>query len=437
MNDIQEVSIKNYRAIDEISFTPRPINILVGPNNSGKSSILEAVALLKSSENGCKDSLGVYVLGEIIKKYSLDYLFHDVNKSIQISYGELSLSIKHFSEGYPKDTDGSRIQDYFIGKIHEYLIQPDTISRFTSRFSQDKKYRSDSSKRVQQSPLDGAFFSERQPHLEYNEEKSGFIEETFEDYIQYLHKKLESDLFHRKKIVLSGHSENALVFLYVVFSNVDVRFLRQREESFEFLRDYTEGFIEIYSIGKKPTGFVSDFDTDRNARRVDKLHDEVVRRNLISDAHSRIISKIPSIEDIRKTDEGLFISLGGQDRSLPLSSMGDGFKSMLKIIYLSVLAKKGVITLEEPEVSLHPGYIEMLADAILFCSNNTQFFISTHSKDLIESLLDVAQHHACLDSVQVIKMHPRLDTHVIEAEVLSGVEALEDIETINADLRGI
>jgi AAA15 family ATPase/GTPase len=117
--------------------------------------------------------------------------------------------------------------------------------------------------------------------------------------------------------------------------------------------------------------------------------------------------------------------------------MGDGFKSMLKIFYLSVLAKNGVITLEEPELSLHPGYIEMLADAIIFCSKETQFFISTHSNDLIQSLLEVADHNNCLDSIQIIKMHPRLDTHTIEAEEIPGAEALEDIETINIDLRGI
>ncbi len=437
MNDIQEVSIKNFRAIDEISFTPKRINIFVGPNNSGKSSALEAIALLKSSENRCEDSLGVYVLGEIIDKYSMDYLFQDIEKPIDISYNNSSISIRYYSEGYPTDGSGALIREYLNEITQDYFNQPDTINRIRSRYNPESRYRSTPSRIIQQSRLDGSLPSDSQRRLDYEDVETEDLDERLDSYIKNLQNKIESHLYDKKKIVISGFSDKNPIFLYLILEKENMRLTRQQEEIFDFMRYRIKNFHAIYSHTHQSTGFVSDYDTDCQSGRVEELHDKVVRKNLISESHHRIILKIPYIEDIRKTDDGLFVSLRGQNRIIPLSSMGDGFKSMLKIFYLSVLAKNGVITLEEPELSLHPGYIEMLADAIIFCSSDTQFFISTHSNDLIQSLLEVADQNNCLDSVQIIKMHPRLDTHTIEAEEIPGAEALEDIETINIDLRGI
>ncbi|HIJ06483.1 MAG: hypothetical protein XE11_0592 [Methanomicrobiales archaeon 53_19] len=437
MNDIQEVSIKNFRAIDEISFTPKRINIFVGPNNSGKSSALEAIALLKSSGNKCEDSLGVYVLGEIIDKYSMDYLFQDIEKPIDISYNNSSISIRYYSEGYPTDGSGALIREYLNEITQDYFNQPDTINRIRTRFFLEQRSRSTNSQKMQQLRLDGSLPSDSQRRLHYEDVETEDDDERLENYIKNVEKKLESHLYHKKKIVISGFFEKSPIFLYLILEDENMRLVRQQEEIFDFMRYRIKNFHAIYSHTHQSTGFVSDYDTEYQSGRVEELHDKVVRKNLISESHHRIISKIPYIEDIRKTDDGLFVSLRGQNRIIPLASMGEGFKSMLKIFYLSVLAKNGVITLEEPELSLHPGYIEMLADAIIFCSSDTQFFISTHSNDLIQSLLEVADQNNCLDSVQIIKMHPRLDTHTIEAEEIPGAEALEDIETINIDLRGI
>ncbi|WP_083523395.1 AAA family ATPase [Methanofollis ethanolicus] len=439
MDGLQEISIKNYRALNEISFQPKAVNIFVGPNNSGKSSILEAVALLISGRNKCKDSLGVSVLNEIIQKYSIEYLIRGLNQSIQIAYGDSKMFVELYSSGYPKDETGTMIQNFFSQKIHEYLSQPDTLARYKSRYNEERKYYFRSSPKAKQITLDGMIPSDIQSRLYDIDENNEYVDQTLADYIGLLQEKFESYMYNKNKIVISGFSNNALDYLYVALGPEKPRYLLRREEVFEFLRYFygDDGVFTVHSSNSNKANFVSDIGSSGNARKVEDLHDEVVRRNLMSESQDWLISKIPYIEDIRKTDEGMFVSLNGYDRTIPLSSMGDGLKSILKIVYLSVLAKNGVIVLEEPEVSLHPGYIEMLADSILFCSKNTQFFISTHSEDLIESLLESANNIECLDTVQVIKMHNRTDIHASEAEVISGSEALDDIETINADLRGV
>ncbi|MHA1682187.1 MAG: AAA family ATPase [Promethearchaeota archaeon] len=40
---IERINIQSYRGIDDLEFKPRTINIFVGKNNSGKSSVLNAI----------------------------------------------------------------------------------------------------------------------------------------------------------------------------------------------------------------------------------------------------------------------------------------------------------------------------------------------------------------------------------------------------------
>jgi AAA15 family ATPase/GTPase len=261
MNDIQEVSIKNFRAIDEISFTPKRINIFVGPNNSGKSSAIEAIALLKSSENRCEDSLGVYVLGEIIDKYSMDYLFHDIEKPIEISYENICISIQYYSEGYPTDTNGSLIQDYINEITIDYINQPSTINRIRSRYNPENRYRSTTS-RIIQKRLDGSLPLENQRLLDYEDMENEDLDERFDSYIKNLQNKIESYLYHKKKVVISGFSDKNPIFLYLILEKENMRLMRQQEEIFEFLRYRKTSFNEIHSISNKSTGFVSDYDTE-------------------------------------------------------------------------------------------------------------------------------------------------------------------------------
>ena len=42
---IKEVGIENFKGIDSIKFKPKLLNVIVGRNNTGKTSIIEAIAM--------------------------------------------------------------------------------------------------------------------------------------------------------------------------------------------------------------------------------------------------------------------------------------------------------------------------------------------------------------------------------------------------------
>ena len=64
---ISKINIINFKAISKFNFEPSRINIFVGRNNTGKSTILEALALVCSSST-FEDILGENILKQILKR---------------------------------------------------------------------------------------------------------------------------------------------------------------------------------------------------------------------------------------------------------------------------------------------------------------------------------------------------------------------------------
>ena len=115
--------------------------------------------------------------------------------------------------------------------------------------------------------------------------------------------------------------------------------------------------------------------------------------------------------------------------------MGDGFIALLKLSFITPLIKNGVILFEEPEIEMHPGYLDILAEEIILNAENSQFFITTHSLELLDYILEKATEKNILDSVNVIRLHREVDGH-IRPEIMNGRKAQEEREVIKSDLRG-
>ena len=205
----------------------------------------------------------------------------------------------------------------------------------------------------------------------------------------------------------------------------------------EIVRGRTK-LIPIFQSPKtKKFQTIINFEHSNLPLEINQLHDLVISNNKITKSLEKLKEKIVYFEDIRKTDEGLQIFLKNQSSPLPISSMGDGFSSLLKLTFMNSLADEGVIILEEPEVSLNPGFIYILCEAILNNSKGSQFFISTHSMDFIRALLKVVRWGGRIDDIQIIRMHTRLEIQSPDIEILNGDDAINEIEEIGRDLRGI
>lgn len=69
---------------------------------------------------------------------------------------------------------------------------------------------------------------------------------------------------------------------------------------------------------------------------------------------------------------------------IPIANKGTGFKRLLMVAYFEYLAQKAtkkyqIFGIEEPETFLHPELQNDLLDSIITLSENSQFFVTTHS----------------------------------------------------------
>jgi len=80
----------------------------------------------------------------------------------------------------------------------------------------------------------------------------------------------------------------------------------------------------------------------------------------------------------------LSLKFSSDTYEIPISNKGTGFKRLLMVAYFEYLAQKTtkkyqIFGIEEPETFLHPELQNDLLDSIITLSENSQFYISTHS----------------------------------------------------------
>lgn len=80
-----------------------------------------------------------------------------------------------------------------------------------------------------------------------------------------------------------------------------------------------------------------------------------------------------------------FIALGDQDNAYPLSSQGTGAKQILVLAALQMISRRkqsSILAVEEPETGLHPHVQRALVDNLLH--STSQVFVTTHSAQVAQ-----------------------------------------------------
>ncbi len=416
MEIIKEVKITNYKGLEEVQFPCGSVNILVGPNNTGKSSILESIFMTISSLNHFKDALETE-LSEIFD-FEVEELKHFINQGKNKSTVEIELSdgnrmlldILYSKEGYPQE-----VADDFLN----------FINRFSIEGVFDSKYRVPPRMRVYHREV--YELSRDLRFLEKTLQKEDFAKKLeLEKMIKTMSDKLSAELeesrnemIKSEKLFLTSKLNNNLITMHVTMNDY-------AEEMF-FSSDETN------SIGYKIPLIISSPKIDYN---ILTLHKKLVNTKKLQDVLETIKNRIPYFEDIREVEGNYLVSLETLKEAIPLSFMGDGFKALLKLSFMASLVKNGIVLFEEPETSMHPTYMDILAKEIILNSSDAQFFISTHSSELLERILEKAEKLGKLESVKILKLRRIPDSGYIEREFLSGTVAKEEIESIKTDLRG-
>ena len=407
-NKIKKVSIKNYKGIDFLEFSPREINIIVGRNNTGKSTLLNAITLNLYALNRFKSN-GFDSNFEINNLFPLNRQIYESNDnkstiSLEIqNYNNSPFNLEiRYSDNLP--------EDYNIQAFTELIDdEMDRIAEIEVKEIMTRAYKYEDS-------------SEARIKSRIREIQN----RVSRDFIKVFRDTLFFRLSHENTVLIESLIQNPQKFRQ--------RTSRLYSSPPRFSNYYlNHEVLDSLKLKKLKFMFRSQL------RQIDllKYFHELSSSSKFYDILDRLKKKIHYLFDIREVEDDINIIIQAMDNRkifVPFKMMGDGFQSLLISNVLFELLPKGIVLLEEPENCLHPGFMDILADSILLKSESHQYFFSTHSLELIKLIIDKAEKSKKLDKIVLLRLSR--NDNKIDREILLKEDIIEELNVIEIDLRG-
>ena len=334
MNGLTHLKVENYRSLADISIELKSLNVLFGPNGSGKSTLLDTIWFFRDC------AIRGVELASSERSHGIGVLWDGAADGARIS---LCLANDKVEYSLSFGLSDGRIESFAGERLH-------SKSRDTALI--DRSVGSDKASLFDATMDQSATFTLREP------EKL-----SLSRYLDYDAKNNEATGLDRLlHFVRFYHSRS--FFLY--------RLKRQGSEgSAEF---------RLWDRGDNAWSVLRNL---HDKRSVDDRFDTIVQF---------MREGFPSFDELVLEQTGansVYASIleKGRRKEIRASGISDGHLQML--LLLTALFSEGdrdaVILFDEPEISLHPWALAVLAKAIKLAAEqwNKQVFVATHSPVLV------------------------------------------------------
>jgi AAA15 family ATPase/GTPase len=334
---LKSFQVSNFRLFKHLEIGRlNRVNLIVGKNNAGKSTFLEAVALYASNA-----SPSVFL--DLVESRQENW----VSEAQSQSQNFTGNSVRHLFFGHKLPKIGE--QGILIGEV-----PTNTKIHISAAAYQNKSDDEDTVRKIRISGVQLDLF---------DEDPSSF--EVF----------LVAEEVERTRRLFRLDGE-------------DMRSIRRNSSVRLYQRQDIEPKLICQAVS---TGNMSN-------RKLAALWDLTSLTNLESDVISSLgiidnrVSGVAFVEDInqnqKRTGENRIplIKLEGIDEPLPLKSMGDGMTRLFHIIVALVNAQNGLLLIDEFENGLHWSVQPTVWDIVFQLAEklNVQVFATTHSRDCVQ-----------------------------------------------------
>jgi len=388
---IKELEISGFKGIHNLVIHPKQINILVGKNNTGKTSILEAVSC----------TLGVSMF------------------AMQIKYDP------HLSSLINVNAKESRVVVKLEDENKYLLLTKPELKESLPEFRKDlferiktiiPRQNNKSAKWEKAEEILDKILSKRELLSEIEKESIG---------IESAGKKLNlvsyTPLILRELEPLANYIGKEILGKPSMSGRILGMLARRQFYSFSHNEkgDKAPGIISNLALDER-------FGVSESKSKINEIQKYLQNRKILKNLERFDFDK-------------LLFKRGGKEYEIPYSFMGNGFKALVGLI--SRTSKENeTFLVEEPENHMHPAYVrEAIRQIIDFSrTNKIQFFITTHSSDLLDlvltGMLEPKDQKYLAEELNVIRLG-QLDEDIV-AQELNLEEAKEELEELRIDLRG-
>jgi len=381
--NIEKIRLANFRSYkDEITIDFNDLNVFVGRNDSGKSTVLEALDVFFNENKG-------------VIKIDKD----DVNKQAKNeSNTEITISVvfSSFPESLTIDTTNP------TNLANEYLLNQDGCLEII------KKYPNAGKEKV--------FIKAFHPT---NPACSGLLLKKNADLKKMLTDEIECEDKTRNAVIrraIWDHYSDDLQS-----SEIEIELAKEDAKNtwvqiknylplyslFQSDRKNSDGDSEIQNPMKmavqeilKDEELINSL--NKVASEVEAKLNEVASKTLekLNEMNPEIANSltpvIPSAESLKWADVFKSVSITGDD-DIPINKRGSGVKRLVLLNFFRAEAERRqkendvpsiVYAIEEPETSQHPNHQRKLIEAFIELSkaNNTQILLTTHSPSIVKLL---------------------------------------------------
>lgn len=357
---IQNLTLSNYRGFQNYRLPDLArVNLLVGRNNCGKTSVLQAVALLA-------DRGHPFMIQRIARDRG-EYAARAATGD-SLGAGRL-LTIRHFFHGHDVDPIGR----FEIGDGENKTLSVETLDSASIEVIAKSQVRLWPDEHIIPGrPAVWSWYSGADP----GEELSSLM-----------------PLYENSMIPAEG------------------RITWKRGANAERSSDtQAAAFIPTDSL---PRAAIDDF-WERVV--LQGLEDRVVATLQLLAPEIESVAFLPGDrEHASHSTEGILLGLAGSKARVPLGTFGEGVRRLFALALPFAVQQGGVILIDEIDTGLHYTMLEDLWKFVVEAArlNNVQVFATTHSLDCIRGLADLSENKPEFASeVSVQKIEPKIATSV-------------------------
>jgi hypothetical protein len=356
---LHRFTARRYRNVDVDDLALGRLNLLVGPNNAGKSNFIRAVGFLgdllipRDPSNAFLSALNTRGRGDLLDRESpvpgdidLAWTLSPASGARALTY-EIGFKVDR-SEAFPSGfyITKERLRDAEDADDSSWLVERDAKSPGTVSFP---------------IPLPDA------PALVPRDVSP------------------QETLLQQRDAMFLGHWDFAPSPIKRFAEAV-----RDLRAYFGGVHAYVSSRIDPENVaqGVRRDVLVKDLDPDgrhlANVLRYLDQHDGL-------DDYVRLLGQaIPDLRRVKPydvSDESVSVRLDIDGRWFKLSEMSEGtIKAMILALLVSTPVRRSLLCIDEPELNLHPAWLHILGKWLLECRSADQLMISTHSPEILDSL---------------------------------------------------